>query len=82
MELCRPGPGLGARKDYQDIFLGNSLSLATELLGVRIDATTTNEVRWVPDRRSLSYFVELGTELELLGSGHSADPTKDQVDTL
>jgi hypothetical protein len=31
---------------------------------------------------ALTHFPELGTKLELLGSRHNADLTKDQVDTL
>jgi hypothetical protein len=31
---------------------------------------------------TLTHFPELGAELKLLGSGHSADLTEDQVDAL
>jgi hypothetical protein len=61
------------------------LSLAAELLEGRIDVVATNGLCWSTQSALaaiLSHFVELGTELELLGSGHIADPTKDQVDAL
>jgi hypothetical protein len=62
-----------------------SMSMAAELLEGWIDAVTANGVCW----RSCSavvvavlHFVELKTELEVLGSGHSADLTQDKADVL
>jgi hypothetical protein len=61
------------------------LSSALELLEARIDFKTTNKVRWGTWSilvATLSHLLELGVELELLGSGCSANLTKDQVDAL
>jgi hypothetical protein len=77
-----------------DLVLGNtdgsssraaSLTMVAELLEGWIDTTAANGVCW--GTRSalvvvLSYFLELKTELELLGSGHNADLTEDQADAL
>jgi hypothetical protein len=60
-------------------------SLVVELLEGRIDAAAANGVRWgtrLALAATLSHFLELGTELELLGSGCNAVLTKDQVDAL
>jgi hypothetical protein len=59
--------------------------MVAELLEGWIDTTAANGVCW--GTRSalvvvLSYFLELKTELELLGSGHNADLTEDQADAL
>jgi hypothetical protein len=62
-----------------------SLSSVVELLEGYIDVTPANGVRWGTWSvlaATLSHFSELGLELELLGSGHSADLTEDQVDAL
>jgi hypothetical protein len=78
----------------QDLMLGNvngssslaaSLSLVAELLEGRIDTMVINGVRW--ETRSalvatLSHFLELKSELELLGSGQNVDLIDDQADGL
>jgi hypothetical protein len=56
-----------------------------ELLEDCIDAAAANRVYW--GTRSvladtLSHFPQLGTELELLRSGHNADLTEDQVEAF
>jgi hypothetical protein len=65
--------------------LAASLSSATELFEDHIDARTANGVRWGTRSMlvaALSHFPELGTKLELLGSGRNADLTQDEVDAL
>jgi hypothetical protein len=65
--------------------LAASMSVATELLEGRIDATAANGVRWGSHSALLavvSHFLELTTDLEVLGSGHSADLTEDETDAL
>jgi hypothetical protein len=61
------------------------LSSMTELIKDRVDAAATNGVRWGARSVlavSLSHFLELGTELELLGSRHNTNLTEDKVDAL
>jgi hypothetical protein len=61
------------------------LSSVVELLEDCIDVVATNGICW-GTRLALvaapSHFLELGTELQLLGSGHNTDLMEDQVDTL
>jgi hypothetical protein len=62
-----------------------SLSSTTEPLEECIDVMDVNGVHWGTRSTmaaALSHFPELGTDLELLGSGHNADLTEDQVDAL
>jgi hypothetical protein len=56
--------------------LVESLSLVVELLEGYIDAAAANRVHWGTRpvlATALSHFSELGSELELLGSGHNTD---------
>jgi hypothetical protein len=65
--------------------LATSLSLTAGLLEGCIDAVAANGVHWGTQSAlatALSHFSESGAELELLGSGHNADLTEDQVDAL
>jgi hypothetical protein len=65
--------------------LAASLSMVAELLEGRIDTAAANGVRWVTRSAlvaALSHFLELKTELELLGSGRSADFTEDRANAL
>jgi hypothetical protein len=65
--------------------LAASLSMMAELLKGQIDAAAANGVHWGTQSMlvaTLSHFLELKSELELLGSGHNVDRTKDQVDAL
>jgi hypothetical protein len=65
--------------------LATSLSTAVELIKGRIDSTTANRVRWGTRSAlvaTLSHFLEMKSELELLGCGHNADLTEDQADAL
>jgi hypothetical protein len=61
------------------------MSTVAELLEGRVYAAAANGVRW-GSRSALvatvSHFLELKTELELLGSGRSVDLTEDEADTL
>jgi hypothetical protein len=60
--------------------LAASLSSIIELLEGRIDAATTNGLRWGTRSAlaaALLHFLELGAELELLGSGHYMDQIED-----
>jgi hypothetical protein len=62
-----------------------SLSSVVELPEDHIDAMIANDVCWGTRSTlaaTLSHFLELGTKLELLGSGYNADLTKDQVDAI
>jgi hypothetical protein len=62
-----------------------SLSSVVELLEDRIDTTTAIGVHFgtrLALAIALSHLLELGTEIELHGSGHNADPTEDLVDAL
>jgi hypothetical protein len=62
-----------------------SLSMVAELLKGRIDAVAANKVRWGTRSAlvaTLSPFLELKSELELLGSGHNANLIEDQSDAL
>jgi hypothetical protein len=62
-----------------------SLSSVVELIEDRVDTAAANGVRWGTRpvlAAALSHFLELGAELELLGSGCNADLTEDQVDAL
>jgi predicted cobalt transporter CbtA len=85
MGLGCPSPGLGARWAGGPSSLAVSLSSAVELLEGCIDAIATNGVCWGTRSvlvAALSYFLELGPELELLGSRRNADLTEDQVDAF
>jgi hypothetical protein len=65
--------------------LAASLSMVVELLDGRIDTAATNGVRWGTGTMlvtALSHFLELKSELELLGSGQNADLTDDQANAL
>jgi hypothetical protein len=65
--------------------LAASMSTAVELLKGRIDATITNGVRCGSCSMlvaAMSHFQELKTELEVLGSGCSADLIEDEADAL
>jgi hypothetical protein len=65
--------------------LAVSLPSVVELLDGRIDVVAANGARWgtrLALVANLSHFLELGVELELLGSGRSTDLTEDQVDAL
>jgi hypothetical protein len=62
-----------------------SLSMVAELLEGPINAAAINRVRWGTRSTlvaALSHFLELKSELELLGSGRNADLTEDQADAL
>jgi hypothetical protein len=62
-----------------------SLSMAVELLEGQIDSTTANGVHWGTRSTlvaTLSLFLELKFELELLGSGRNADLIEEQADAL
>jgi hypothetical protein len=77
-----------------DLVLGNvnelcslaaSLSSVVELLEGRVNTTANNGVQWGTQFAlvaGLLHFLELETELELLGSGCNADLTDDQVDAV
>jgi hypothetical protein len=65
--------------------LAASMSTSVELLEGWIDAMTANRVRWGSRSMLVAavlHFPELKPELELLGSGHDADLTEDEVDAL
>jgi hypothetical protein len=65
--------------------LAVSLSLVAELHEGRIDTAATNRVRWGTQLvlvATLSHFLELGTEVELLRSGRNVDLTENQVNAL
>jgi hypothetical protein len=62
-----------------------SLSSVVELIEDCIDSAVINGVRWGTRSvlaAALLHFLELGTELELLGSGHNVDLMVGQVDAL
>jgi hypothetical protein len=66
-------------------YLEASMSTAAELLEGRIDTVKANGVHW--GSRSMlvatvSHFVELKTELDVLESGRSANLTEDKADAL
>jgi hypothetical protein len=73
----------------QDLVLGSvdgpssqttSMSTTVELLEGRIDAACTNGVCWGSHFvlvATMSHFLELKTEMEVLGSRHSMDMTED-----
>jgi hypothetical protein len=73
----------------QDLVLGGSvgtsslavpLSSVVELIEDRVDAATTNGVRWRTHSAlatTVSHFPKMEVEVELLGSGHNADLTED-----
>jgi hypothetical protein len=68
--------------NFQDII---ALLSMVELLEGRIDAAATNGVRWGTQFAlvaALSHFLELKSEMELLGFGCNADLTVDQADAL
>jgi hypothetical protein len=61
------------------------LSMVAELLKGWIDTTTANGVCWGTQAMlvaALPHFLELKSELELLGSGWNVDLTDDQADAL
>jgi hypothetical protein len=65
--------------------LAVSLSSVAELLEGGIDFTAANRVCWGTQSAlvaALLHFLELGTELRLLGSGCNADLVEHQVDAL
>jgi hypothetical protein len=65
--------------------LAASLSMVVELLDGQIDTTTTNGVCWGTRSTlvaAMSHFLELKSELQLLGSGCNVDLTEDQADAL
>jgi hypothetical protein len=65
--------------------LVTSLSLAVKLIEGHINAMATNGVHWGTQSAlttALSHFLELETELELLGSECNTDLTKGLVDAL
>jgi hypothetical protein len=65
--------------------LAASMSAVVELLEDRIDATATNNVYWVSHFvlvTAMSHFLELKSELVLLGSRRNADLTEVEVDAL
>jgi hypothetical protein len=62
-----------------------SMSSVAKLLESRIEAEATNEFRWGSCSvlvATMSHFLELDVNLEVLGSGHSAGLTKDEVDAI
>jgi hypothetical protein len=65
--------------------LATSLSTVVELLKTQIDATSANGVCW-GSRTALvatvSHFLELHADLEVLRSRHSAGMIEDEVDAL
>jgi hypothetical protein len=65
--------------------LAASMSAVVELLEDRIDATATNNVYWVSHFvlvTAMSHFLELKSELVLLGSRRNADLTEVEADAL
>jgi hypothetical protein len=61
------------------------MSTTTELLESRIDVVTANGVRWGSRSTLVAavlHFLKLKTELEVLGSGHSADLIEDEAVAL
>jgi hypothetical protein len=62
------------------------LSLATDLIDGRVDATVANRVRWGGGRLSLaislSHFPKLEPKLELHGSKCNADLSEGSLDAL
>jgi hypothetical protein len=61
------------------------VSSVVKLLEDRIITATTNRVRWGTWSTlavTLSHFLELWTELELLGSGRNVDLMNDPMDAL
>jgi hypothetical protein len=61
------------------------LSSAAELLKGHIDTVAANRVCWSTRSTlvaTLSHFLKLGPELELLGSGCNVDLTEDQVNAF
>jgi hypothetical protein len=62
-----------------------SLSIAAELLEGRVDIAAANGVCWGTQSvlvATLSHFLELEAELELLGSTRNANLMEDQLDKL
>jgi hypothetical protein len=65
--------------------LAASLSMALELPEDRVDIVAANKVQWGTRSvlvAALSHFVELKSELELLGSRQNVDMTDDQAEAL
>jgi hypothetical protein len=61
------------------------MSTVMELLEDWIDATSANRVHWGSGSAlvtTVSHFPELKTDLEVLGSGHSADLIEDKAVAL
>jgi hypothetical protein len=66
-------------------FVVAPLSLAAELIKDCVNVVATNRVCWGTRSvltTTLSHFLELATELELLGSRHTADLMEYQADGL
>jgi hypothetical protein len=62
-----------------------SLSIVVESFESRVDTATANRVRWGIRSvlaATLSHFLELKSELDLLRFGRNADLTDDQADAL
>jgi hypothetical protein len=65
--------------------LAASMPTVAELLKGQIDAVAANRVHWGSRSvlvATVSHFLELETELEVLGSGCRADLIEDKADTL
>jgi hypothetical protein len=65
--------------------LAASTSVVAGLLEGQIDATTANGVRWGSHSTlvaAMSHFLVLKAELEVLGSGCSANLIEDEVDAF
>jgi hypothetical protein len=66
-------------------FLAASMATVAELLEGQIDVASANRVRWGSHSTlvaAVSHFLELKTELEVLGSGHSVDLIEDEADAM
>jgi hypothetical protein len=65
--------------------LATSMSAVAERLKGRIDTAAANGVRWGSRSAlvaTMSHFLELDADLEVLRSGHSVGLIEDEVDTL
>jgi hypothetical protein len=77
--------GLGARQRRWAVFFGSINVRVAGLLEGQIDATTANGVRWGSHSTlvaAVSHFLVLKAELEVLGSGCSANLIEDEVDAF
>jgi hypothetical protein len=84
-ELYHPGLRTGARRTWRDIFPVNIAVLSYGADRGPVDAASANGVHWGTQwtlATTMSHFLELETELELLGPGHNADLGEYQVDSL